>query len=280
MNYSVNETTVSLCVSTYNWPEALYLCLQSITQQTVLPNEVIIGDDGSKEETRMLIEKMQTSFPVPLLHVWQPDDGFRLAQMRNKSFAKTSSNYIIQIDGDLILHPSFVEDHLKFAKQGTFLAGARSIISKEATAQLIKTKTINLQFIKQSLSKKYNALRFFPFAFLNYWLNQNTSNYKYVLGANMSFWKHDLIKINGYDEKYIGWGKEDNDLALRFCNANVKLRQLKHGGIVYHLNHDETKRLLNPENEKSLLNTLRNKTMTISNGLDRYLVEKTEYIAN
>ncbi|MCK6608837.1 MAG: glycosyltransferase, partial [Flavobacterium sp.] len=44
----------SLVTPTYNWPEALELLLLSITKQTVLPNEVIIADDGSKEETRLL----------------------------------------------------------------------------------------------------------------------------------------------------------------------------------------------------------------------------------
>ncbi len=41
---------VSLVISTYNWKEALKLCLLSVTKQTLIPTEVIIADDGSRME--------------------------------------------------------------------------------------------------------------------------------------------------------------------------------------------------------------------------------------
>lgn len=107
-------TQATLIVSTYNRPDALTLCLESILHQNILPSEVIIGDDGSTEETRKVINRYQKKFPVPLIHVWQEDKGFRLAKARNKCLAKASYEYIIQIDGDLILHRDFVKDHLAF----------------------------------------------------------------------------------------------------------------------------------------------------------------------
>ena len=72
--------TVSLVISTYNRPDALEACLESVRRQSVLPIEVIIADDGSTEETRQTIERLAGGFPVPILHVWQEDDGFRLAK--------------------------------------------------------------------------------------------------------------------------------------------------------------------------------------------------------
>src|SRR5687768_10761216 len=95
--------TTSLIISTYNWPEALNLCLMSIKSQTLLPDEIIIADDGSSGETKVLIENFQRSFEVPILHVWQPDQGFQLSRIRNKAIARATKEYIIQIDGDLIL---------------------------------------------------------------------------------------------------------------------------------------------------------------------------------
>ena len=50
--------TISLIIATYNWPEALRLCLDSILRQTILPSEIIIADDGSDERTTKLIHKM------------------------------------------------------------------------------------------------------------------------------------------------------------------------------------------------------------------------------
>lgn len=46
----------SLIVSTYNRPDALFLCLESIKRQKLLPDEVIVGDDGSTDETKEVIE--------------------------------------------------------------------------------------------------------------------------------------------------------------------------------------------------------------------------------
>ena len=76
---------ISLIISTYNRPEALRLSLMSVKVQTRIPDEVIIADDGSKESTRKLIKDFATKFPCPLLHAWQEDKGFRLAESRNNA---------------------------------------------------------------------------------------------------------------------------------------------------------------------------------------------------
>ena len=79
---------VSLLIATYNWPEALSLVLESVQNQFVLPNEIIIADDGSKDETRQLIENFKRKTTIELHHIWQEDKGFRLAEIRNKAIAK------------------------------------------------------------------------------------------------------------------------------------------------------------------------------------------------
>ena len=100
----------SLIISTYNWPEALDLVLKSVLRQTTMPSKVIIADDGSKAETRLLVEEYKKIFSVPLIHVWQEDNGFRLATIRNKAISNSNFTYIIQIDGDVILNKNFIKD--------------------------------------------------------------------------------------------------------------------------------------------------------------------------
>ena len=96
--------TVSLIISTYNWPRALYLCLDSVMQQTVMPSEILIADDGSGMSTRDVVKHFENISPVPVRHIWHEDNGFRLAAIRNKAIAASKGKYIIQIDGDLILN--------------------------------------------------------------------------------------------------------------------------------------------------------------------------------
>src|SRR3546814_319958 len=105
----------SLIVSTYNWPEALTCCLNSIAAQTVLPTEIIIADDGSTEETKNATVDWSKRTHIPLIHVWHADQGFRLSEIRNKAIQRAAHPYIIQIDGDIILDSNFIEDHLKSA---------------------------------------------------------------------------------------------------------------------------------------------------------------------
>ena len=135
--------TCSLIISTYNWPQALQLCLESVRQQKVMPQEVFIADDGSGEETRTLIQQFQKNFPVPLHHVWHPDNGFQRAKILNRTIAQTNNHYVVQIDGDVIVHPRFVEDHLSLATEGRFLAGGGINLSQEISKEVLAKKTAN-----------------------------------------------------------------------------------------------------------------------------------------
>ena len=132
---------ISLIVSTYNWPEALNLCLKSIMIQTRMPDEVIIADDGSKDETKTLIEHMQKDFPCKLKHAWIPDEGFRLALSRNNAIRTyCTGDYVIFIDQDIILDKKFVEDHERLATEGCFVIGGRTKLSSLLSKKLLKSK--------------------------------------------------------------------------------------------------------------------------------------------
>lgn len=241
-------------------------------KQSVLPNQIIIGDDGSTSETKELIASFAKQSPVPLLHVWQPDDGFKLAAIRNKSFVKAAGDYIMQIDGDLLLHPHFIKDHLKWARKGCFVSAGRSLLSPVLTNTMLQQNEIDYPPLSSvQVSKKFNALRLLPLAAGSYYLNRGASNYKFVLGANMAFWKKDITAVNGYNEAFTGWGKEDNELAVRLQMAGINLRMLKNAAVVWHLHHKEANKSFNAQNEQQLAKTIQNKTTFAANGLNKYI---------
>src|SRR5690606_29011838 len=120
----------SLIITTYNWPEALDLVLESLECQSQKPHEVLIADDGSSAETRTLIEKFQASSAVTIKHLWHEDQGFRRTVILNKALAQAEGDYIIQLDGDCLMHRRFVEDHMHFAREGNFLFGSRVNIKR------------------------------------------------------------------------------------------------------------------------------------------------------
>lgn len=91
--------------------------LYSVLHQHVMPDEVVIADDGSTEETKKLIDRYAEKMPVPVIWVWQEDKGFRRTTILNKAIAKATGDYIIQVDGDVVLSSHFVEDHIEMAQK-------------------------------------------------------------------------------------------------------------------------------------------------------------------
>ncbi len=235
----MGKIRTTLIISTYNRPDALAVCLDSVRRQTLLPDEVVIGDDGSGPETRETIETISKDFPVPIKHVWHEDDGFRLAQMRNKSIAASSGEYIVEIDGDVFLHPRFMEDHMRLAKKGYYAKGGRVNLDKQLSDEICSARASRriYPWTKGIENKRENGFRFKALSL--YLAPRYRKHASPALGCNMSFWKEDFIKVNGYDEGYVGWGCEDHDFARRLQRSGIKKRYLKFAGIVYHLWHED-----------------------------------------
>ena len=129
--------TVSLIITTYNWPEALNVVLKSALKQRRLPDEVIVADDGSGIATAECIEEIGETTSVPIHHVWQEDKGFRAASARNKAIRASKCDYLVLIDGDMLLHEKFIEDHLACAQKDTFMQGSRVLLTEEKTADVL-----------------------------------------------------------------------------------------------------------------------------------------------
>lgn len=264
---------ITIIVSTYNRPDALSLCIRSIFKQSLLPNEIVIGDDGSGSETIELINNLKKESPVPLIHVWQEDEGFRLAASRNKAVAASSGDYIIEIDGDLILHKKFIEDHASFAEPDTFLKGGRVNLNNKITTKLCKSQKLKeLNIFSAGLLRRSNAFRNIP---LSKYLSTRYKKGRIAgLGCNMSFWKKDYISINGYDEFFEGWGGEDIDFAARMMASGIKKKHLKFSGIVYHLWHNDFY-MQNKEKNFNYYEEQRvSKKTYCENGIDKYLIDK------
>jgi len=261
----------SLIISTYNWPEALELVLLSVLNQSVLPDEVIIADDGSKGETKSLIEKFKQKFKIPLHHVWHKDEGFRKSVILNKAILKAKGVYIIQTDGDCILHSDFVKNHLSYAQKNTYLYGSRVNIQNNFLSVLFNEKQINFNCFSKGIKKRTRAI-YFPI--LNKLYSSNNKLSKKYRGCNTSYFKTDFIAINGYNEDFNGWGREDSEFAIRLHNLGLKAQRLRYQGIVFHIFHNEKSKDQLEINNSIEHQTKENKIVKCKNGYDKYLNAK------
>ena len=225
---------VSLIITTYNWKEALELSLLSAFAQNILPAEIIIADDGSKGDTKRTINVLSKKSPMPIIHSWQEDKGFRLTLSRNKAIAKSSGDYIVMIDGDIIMAPDFINDHCKIARTNFFVQGSRVILSEKKSWELIERKNIKLSFFNVGFGNRKNIIRSSLLSSLFSKANNSLSG---IRGCNIAFWRNDAVRINGFNEDLVGWGRDDSEFAARLINIGLKRLTLKFRANAYHLFH-------------------------------------------
>lgn len=272
VNYQVKfmDFSVSLIITTYNWKEALQLNLRSVFAQTVLPREVLIADDGSGSDTKELIDSLRRESPVPLVHVWHEDKGFRLTSIRNKAILKAKGDYIIQVDGDTILNKYFIEDHIELAEEDCFVCGSRVKIFQKGTKHILEGGTYDFSFFRQRTHSMLNCVRL---GFLRRYFARNYAKDKLerLRGCNMAFWKKDLIQVNGYNEDLTSWGHEDTELSYRLLFAGKEKKILKMGGVLFHLHHEENSRQEEELHFRAINNVKEKRSTWCKNGLDKYM---------
>lgn len=268
--YKTIGQDTTLIITTYNWKEALELSIDSVLNQTVLPKEIIIADDGSDNRTKKLIDNFKLNNPhINIIHSWQEDKGFRLSRSRNRAINKASGDYIIIIDGDLVLDRNFVFDHINNREENIFIQGSRVLISEEETKKILEeTKKIDsFRFFNKNYKNKMNIIRN---KYLSKVFSKVDASLKGIRGCNMSFWKKDLELVNGYEEKVEGWGREDSELAVRLFNNGIKKKRLKNLALTYHMYHKENDRSKLNENDFILKEAIERNKKFAEKGLGQY----------
>lgn len=262
----IPASQASLLISTYNWKEALDIVLRSVVKQSVMPGEVIVADDGSKLDTAQLIEQYKREFPTTLLHEWHDDKGFRKSVVLNRAIKKATGDYIIQIDGDIILHTDFIKDHCYHAAPGYFIKGSRGRLTKRKSEMVLHTKQIDIASWEKGVMSRINATHLPLLAPLLYGDPHNTRNVK---GCNMAYWRSDAIAVNGYNNSIAGWGHEDIEFAARLANSGIKRRQLKLAAVCYHIHHNLASRSSEEDNLKAYEEVVAKKIAWCDNGIEQ-----------
>lgn len=258
--------SVALLISTFNWPEALELVLQSVLLQKTMPVEVLIADDGSDIRTASVIEKFRERSPFPINHIWHPDDGFRKTVIMNKAIEVTQCDYIVQIDGDIIMHPNFIRDHVAEAERGFYIKGSRTLLNQEKSSKLLEMKSTTVSAFSRGVKNRINGLHLPALSIL---LKKKAWRSDDLRGCNCAFWKDDFIRVNGYNNDLKGWGHEDIELAARLVNLGVMQKRIKLTAVCYHLFHPFNDRGQENENFSSYQKAVEQGIVKATNGYNQ-----------
>ncbi len=237
---------ITVVVPTYNRPQALRLCLLSLAEQSVLPHEVLIADDGSASETRDMVLEMQAQLKrvFPIRHVWHEDKGFRKPKILNETVRQAAGDYLVFLDGDCMAHRHFVRTHAEQGSLDAILSGKRVEIGRALTERLLKEgrvlNSLAPRLIWDSFrggSRKVEEALMIRSPFLRRIAHRDRITDDGVWGCNFSLSKDLFVAINGCDEDFLDGSIEDNDLGIRVLNQGKRVRSVRGLAIIFHLWH-------------------------------------------
>ncbi|WP_419861326.1 glycosyltransferase family 2 protein [Candidatus Palauibacter sp.] len=265
---------IAVIVSTYDRPDALSAVLRSLAAQTYRRFEIVVADDGSGPETRVLVERHAEESSLELRHIRQEDRGYRLAAVRNRAAASTEQPYLIFLDGDCIVRPDYVDRHARLAEPGHFVHGSRVRLDPGLSRIAIERglgigRWSGARWLGEWFRGRVD--RFTPLLRVPLGPMRRLSprRWRGAKGCNLALWRSDVLAVNGFDEGFQGWGFEDNDLVVRLIRNGVRRKEGRYAVPVLHLWHPS--RGPDPDSRERFERRLRSDAVRAERGVDRYM---------
>lgn len=266
--------SIGVVISTYNNPRWLEKTLWGYLYQTHKVDEVVIADDGSREETKQLIDSFRDRLPIK--HVWHEDRGFQKSEILNKALMAAESDYLIFTDQDCIPRKDFVAVHYDNARKGQFISGGYFKMTMEVSETVTQDDVERGDVFKISWLRAHKQPWTFKMTKLvgKEWfaklMNTVTTAKSSWNGCNASGWRADMLAINGYNED-MHYGGQDREFGERLSNLGLKSIQMRYSAIVMHLDHKrpyKTKESME-RNRAIRRETRRKKIIKTPNGIEK-----------
>ena len=243
----INNLKCSIIISVYKDTDSLDLILESLINQTIIPNEVIISEDGNSKEMVEYVKVAKDKYKkLDIVHLYQEDIGWRKNIALNRAIMSSKYEYLIFIDGDCVPFDDFIENHIMQASNKIVLAGKRVELGEQITKEIRSKKlTVSkltnnywlyaIKLIKDKTRHLEDILHISYKSFLAPFVKKEVN---YIIGCNWSAFKEDILSINGFDETYalpsVG---EDVDLGWRFRGLGIELKSCRYNANIVHLYH-------------------------------------------
>jgi len=231
---------ISIIICFYERLEHLRCCLDSLRICSKDFDEVVITDDGSSEATVSMLKRMIANYDFTIHYIWQPKKGFRAAAARNNGIRHARGNYLIFFDCDFLPLPDIIKQHLKAARPGRFVVGHCKYLTAEQSNRALSSNISRdfLENLYQQLPEKQIIKDHYRFIKRTILFRLHlASPTKQSLGGHFSIYRKDIEYVNGYDENFVGWGGEDEDLGIRLVSAGVYGRSAIRCARALHLCH-------------------------------------------
>jgi glycosyltransferase involved in cell wall biosynthesis len=273
----------SVIFSTYNSPDWLEKVLWGFFEQTEKDFEIVIADDGSREDTKQLIEKLKEQSSVDIKHVWQEDDGFQKCRILNKAILASEGEYLIFTDGDCIPRADFIEQHIRLSEPNAFLSGGYFKLPMDISKVITREDVISQQafdvnwLVSVGLKKTHKTMKLTASGTWANFLNKMSPTRPTWNGHSSSCYKEHVLAVNGFEET-MQYGGQDREFGDRLIHYGLKPKRIRYSAVCVHLDHNRG--YITPEMlQKSLSirkDTKDNKLISARVGLEQYIRSHNE----
>ncbi len=236
------QPAASVIFTTYNQPDWLEKVLVGFGAQTVTDFEILVADDGSRDDTRERIAALASMLPVPVRHLWQPDDGFRKCEAMNMAIEESRADYLVFTDGDCIPRRDFLARHLSLREPGRFLSGGYHKLPMDTSLAIGADDIRDGRCFDPAWLKRHGMpnsrrnLKISVNGVAAVVLDRLSPARASWNGHNASGWKRDVLAVNGFDER-MKYGGQDREFGERLENAGILGKRVRYRAIVLHLDH-------------------------------------------
>lgn len=265
-----------LVIATYNKPTYLSIVLDGLARQVTLPNSVCIADDGSDDRTLNVIEVFRAFNPqINIRHVWHEDIGFRKTEILNHAVASSKAEYLVFIDDDCLMHPTFIARHLELASRDSFLTGSVIRLNRSLSDQILEQGSVSwtskgrpTSWKPKTMSERLKSMPLSPS--LMGILDRLSPIRCSWAGGNASTFRSNIYLVNGFDTR-MAYGGEDKEFGARLKNAGIVGRHIRYSAPLYHLEHGRC--YVDPQivaaNRAKIQETRSSKRVVAEYGIDR-----------
>ena len=238
---TIIDKKLSVIIVVYNQINLLRKTLLSLNRQSVLPAEVILSDDGSSCDIPAGINDLLPELRFSVKFIQQEDRGFRAGKCRNNSIRESSGEYLVFFDQDILSTSDYLKAFYDHRKKGSFLVAFPVLLTEEQTSRITEQSVRKESFIEIITPEQRNKMprqyRKDTFYFYQRKLILRGDHRPKLRSGVFGAYKSDLIKVDGFDENYQGWGNEDDDLGRRLYKAGIYGKTVFKNEFPIHMYH-------------------------------------------
>lgn len=202
-------------VTTYERLGHLRLALRAWLRQTSHEFALSVADDGSGPETAAFVREFAAKAPFPVEHVWWEHAGFRRAGILNECVRRSDGEPLLLFtDGDCAPPARFIERHLAAHGPRSFAVGGATKLDRATTEKLSEADVDAGRHEHLSSFADHADLAWRAWKSRIGVLLRRPRRPK-VVGLNIGMDRALFEELNGYDERFVGYGLEDSDLRDR-----------------------------------------------------------------